>query len=379
MVSLLLASTGSLTGFNLLLSAVPLYVAPGTGAIGAGLTTGAMMLSTVLIELVVPRLTARLGYRAVFGLGIVLLAAPTAVLTTSANLAVVVAVCFARGMGLGILVVTGTAVVAASVPSARRSEGLGLYGVAVGVPPVIGLPAGVWLIDRIGFDALFLLATALPLAVLPLALGLPSQRTRAARHEPVLAALRTGGLARPTAIFFVVTFAAGVFVTFLALAVPAESRGTAAAALLAQSAVTPAARWVAGRVGDRRGSGVLLVPAVLACAGGAAGTAFTGSPAVVVAGMVVFGIGFGVAQNVTLALLFDRVPRSGFDQVSALWNLAYDAGMGVGAVGFGAVAGATGYAMGLAGVALLFAVALVPAIVDRREGKQVWTTGSNSR
>jgi hypothetical protein len=53
-----------------------------------------------------------------------------------------------------------------------------------------------------------------------------------------------------------------------------------------------------------------------------------------VAGAAVFGLGFGVAQNSTQTLMYDRVPESGHSAVSALWNLAYDGGMGVGAAGF---------------------------------------------
>ena len=65
---------GSMTGFYLLLSVVPLYAtAAGAGRTGAGLTTGVLMLATVVAELATPALTARVGYRVVLGLGLVLL------------------------------------------------------------------------------------------------------------------------------------------------------------------------------------------------------------------------------------------------------------------------------------------------------------------
>lgn len=50
------ATFASLTGVFLLLSVVPMYaVASGAGGVGAGLATGALMLSTVLAELALPR------------------------------------------------------------------------------------------------------------------------------------------------------------------------------------------------------------------------------------------------------------------------------------------------------------------------------------
>ncbi len=365
MVLLLTASVGSLSGFYLLLSVVPLYAATaGAGGVGAGLSTGAMMLSTVLMELAVPRMLGRLGYRAVMAIGLALLGAPATALAFSPALPLVLVVSLARGAGLGIVVVAGTALAAEVVPAERRGEGLGVYGVAVGVPAVACLPLGVWLTGHAGYGPVFLAGAALPLAGLLAAAGLPAQRAEVQRHGAVLSGLRVAGLARPAVVFAAVTLAVGVVVTFLPLAVPGGSRQVAAVALLVQAGLAPLARWGAGRYGDRHGSSRLLVPAVVAAAVGTAGLVWVGSPLAVIAGMGLFGIGFGVAQNVTLALMFERVPQSEFGRVSALWNLAYDGGMGVGAVGFGLVVGWAGYAAGFALTAAVLTVALWPAWRD---------------
>ena len=57
--------------------------------------------------------------------------------------------------------------------------------------------------------------------------------------------------------------------------------------------------------------------------------------------------------------MLERVPASEYARVSALWNVAYDAGWGAGAAGFGLVVGTTGYAcaFGLTTLVLLAAVA----------------------
>ncbi|MFG1825926.1 hypothetical protein ACGFIJ_25880 [Microbispora bryophytorum] len=84
------------------------------------------------------------------------------------------------------------------------------------------------------------------------------------------------------------------------------------------------------------------------------------NPLAVVAGMGLFGIGFGMAQNATLALMFERVSVSDFGRVSALWNLAYD-GLGIVAAGFGLLAGPVGYPAGFALTADVLFAALAPA------------------
>jgi len=77
--------------------------------------------------------------------------------------------------------------------------------------------------------------------------------------------------------------------------------------------------------------------------------------------MGLFGMGFGVAQNTTLAVMLERVPQSEFGRVSALWNIASDGGMGVGAVGVGLLVGWAGYTTAFALTAAVLAAALIPA------------------
>ncbi|MBB6546852.1 MFS transporter [Nonomuraea rubra] len=357
------ASTAGLLGFYLLFSSAPLYAATGGGGgLGAGSVTGAMMLATVAAELAVPWLLSRLGYRAVMGLGLVLLGLPALLLPLSAELSWVLGISVLRGAGLGVLVVAGTALTAELVPEERRGEGLGLYGVAVGIPSVLGLPLGLWASDALGFGPVFAVAGLVPLAGLPAVLGLPATRPAYGTKPASAAGPAAGGLASLALVFAAVTTATGVLVTFLPLAGSPE---LASVALLVQSLATPAARWWAGRHGDRHGSAGLLVPGVLATAAGVALQVWAGSPVAVVAGMALFGAGFGVLQNATLALMFER---GGAARVSALWNLAYDAGMGAGAMGFGLVLGHTGYAAGFGLVALLVLATLPLARVRTAAG-----------
>ena len=107
-------------------------------------------------------------------------------------------------------------------------------------------------------------------------------------------------------------------------------------------------------------------PALLASALGILALALTSTPVAVLGGVLVFGIGFGIAQNASLALMFDRVPYADYGTVSAVWNLAYDSGLGLGAVVFGVLAAWTGYPLAFALTAAVMFAAVVPAWRDRR-------------
>ena len=85
-----------------------------------------------------------------------------------------------------------------------------------------------------------------------------------------------------------------------------------------------------------------------------------------VVGAALFGSGFGAAQNLTLAMMYDRVAKSRYGQVSALWNLAYDGGWGLGAIIFGAVVAGTGYSLAFGLTAAVVATAIIPALRANR-------------
>jgi predicted MFS family arabinose efflux permease len=105
------------------------------------------------------------------------------------------------------------------------------------------------------------------------------------------------------------------------------------------------------------------VPGVLAAAAGVLVLSLTAVPAAVIGGAAVFGLGFGVCQNVTQTMMYDRVPESAYGASSALWNLAYDGGMGVGAAGFGVMALHTGYPVAFVLVAVVLAATVLPGVL----------------
>jgi predicted MFS family arabinose efflux permease len=356
---------GSSIGFYLPLSVMPMFADQAGSGSGAGLATVTLLLATVACELVTPRLIGRVGYRAALALGLTLLGAPAVVLTFSDNPGLILAVSAVRGAGFAISVVAGGAVTAALIPADRRGEGLALVGIVSGVPGLLALPAGVWAATRFGYAPVFVVTTVAPLLALLSVPGLP-RRAASAHRSGVLHGLRNPALARPATIFATSTVAVGVLVTFLPLATRGQPTWVATAALFIQPASSTVSRWVAGRVGDRRGQRCLLLPGLILAAAGMAAFAGTSMPAAVIAGALVFGTGFGVLQNATLTLMYARVAAGQEGAVSAIWNAAYDLGMAVGAFGAGLTATTLGYPTTF----VLTAAALLPALaLVRRDRK----------
>lgn len=361
---LFLASFGILTSFDLLLSVTPMYAASaGAGSAGAGLVTGVLLLGTVAAEIASAALMKRYGCRVVLGVGSVLMGIPALALLSPGSLAIIVAVSILRGLGFGFSTVVAGALVAELLPPERRGEGLGLYGMVDSVPGVLALPSGVWLAGHYGYAIVVVLTTATALVSLIAIPWLPGRghinqpATGSGKPAGLVAALRSGGQLRPVLIFASSTVAAGVIVSFLPLAA-AGTGSIAAAGLLAQALAATISRWWAGRSGDRHGHARLLIPGLAVASAGMIAMLWLASPVAVIAGMSLFGTGFGILQNATLVLMIDRMPPAGIGTASALWNVAYDAGYGAGPAVFGLFAGSTGYPIVFAMTGVLMLTAL---------------------
>lgn len=368
-VLLLLASLGAFSGFFLLLSVVPLYAAEiGGQTSGAGFVTGALMLSTVATQLVTPWVLGRLGYRTVLASGLILLGTPAFLFVWATGLPAILGATLLRGIGFGLVTVVGAALIAELVPEGRRGAGIGLYGLAVGLPNILVLPLGVWLVGVIGYDPVFLAGALAPLAALPAALLIlaPHPESSGGSTER-LTGLLNGRLMRLFMIFFGATLASGVVVTFLPLAI---SGGVASAALFSQATTTTIARWLAGVFGDRFGPRRLLLPGVLATGLGVLTPAWTENAALIVAGMALFGAGFGILQNITLVLMFERVGARDYGPVSAMWNIAFDAGTGFGAATLGLVAQYAGFGTAFSLTSALVLATLVLVSFEARKKRE---------
>lgn len=390
---MLLVTVLGFGGHALLLPVLPLWVSRGgAGEFGAGATTGVFMLTTVLTQLTVPWLIRALGYRAVFGGGLVLLAAPTPVLLLTSDLAPVLALNAVRGIGFGLITVAGSALVAELVAPAEHGRASSRYGYAIGIPGLALLPLGVATVDAVGFAGVFWAATLSPLlaAFLVPVLHTTARESRApdARVEPDpasrdLATRESGahapaspapglGEARtdrrafvlaglgPMAAMLAGSVAQGGLTTFLPLVAPGASVAVPAA-LFAVALGGVVGRGVAGPLVDRRGPGRLLLPGgLLSAVGMAVEVVAVGlNPWLLVPGALAVGLGFGLVQNDSLVALFAAAGPPRYGAASAAWNIGFDAGTGAGASGLGAIAQPFGFRVAF-GVAALLLLATAP-------------------
>jgi predicted MFS family arabinose efflux permease len=328
--------------YCLTLASLPAYAVTGGAAEStAGVVTAVLLTVTIAVQLTVPALTARFGIGPVLVAGLVAMGVPSPFYVLGDSLGWISALSAVRGAGFAVLTVLGATLAAQVAPPERRGESIGLYGLAIAIPNLVAIPAGVALVlnGHVGWLSWLAASPLLGVPLVPLLM-----RSVAPQARPGPATGRTAVLAAlaPSLVLFVVTLAGGGLVTFLPIERPDGVLATVALLLFGVTgAVT---RWRAGLLADRLGSRLLMPLALVVAAVGLVlvGVGLWSGGVWVLVGAAVFGAGFGAAQNLTLLAAFARAGENGTTTASAMWNISFDAGTAIGALALGFLAAGIG-------------------------------------
>lgn len=400
MPALLGTTLAGFTGFAVLMPIAPLWaVHGGADAQGAGLVNGVLLLLTVLTQLSVPSSLRRFGWGPVLAIGVALLGVPALAHILTDALVPTLVLAAVRGVGFGILTVTGSAAIAELSDPARRGAAVGAYGLAIAAPQIVVLPLGPWVADTIGFAPVFALG-ALPLLGVWPALSLGRTMQQRSRQDEAAAAttattaedsqMRDEGddvvaaglvpadpatsrvalmLLRPMVILLGVTLAGGGILTFAPQMI--DDPPTVVASLAALQAAAATTRWRIGAIADRYGPEPFLWPLVLITVVAmclAAWAVSTTSLWLFLAASLLLGLPYGALQNLTLLISLRLVTRRHYGLASATWNVGYDLGTGLGSVLVGTVAVSRGFPTALVVTAAL-ALLTLPLATRLRPGK----------
>ncbi|MFW6600422.1 MFS transporter [Propionibacteriaceae bacterium Y2011] len=360
LVVLLVVTVLAFVNYAALLPVVPLWAAEGgAGSVVVGATTGVMMAATVLVQVSMPWLFRLLPLRTMIMVGALLLGAPAILYAVSSDIVLIMVVTLVRGCGFGLVVVAGATLVADVAPPGQLARAASYYGAAAALPNLAALAGGVWVAQTWGFGTVFIVAAVSSVVAGLLAVVLPG-RSRGTFSVTSLTDARR--IAPPIVVFITTSASFGATTTFLPLSGP--SAATAALALLAASVALVSGRLLAGVVSDRVGPGRVLLPAVVLVILGCVGLALslTGPAWLLLTGAGVLGLGFGACQNDSFVLTIHRLGLDRTGTASTIWNIAYDGGMGLGAVAFGGVLGLLGH--GEAFLALAATITVVAVIAS---------------
>src|SRR5215213_5016750 len=278
--------------FCLTLASLPVYaVTGGASASTAGSVTAVFLAVTVAFQATIPALTARFGIGPVLVTGLLAMGLPSPFYVLDDGLAWISALSAVRGAGFAVLTVLGATLAAQVAPPERRGESVGLYGLAIAIPNLAAVPAGVALVldGHIGWLSWLAASPVLGVFLVPLLVRSVAPESGPGPAGAGRAAVRAA--LAPSAVLLVVTMAGGGLVTFLPIEGPDGVLATAALLLFGVAAAVT--RWRSGTLADRLGTGLLLPVALAVAAAGLVATAvgLDAGAGWVLVGAAVFGAG----------------------------------------------------------------------------------------
>lgn len=392
------------TGFQMLMPTMPVYVEfLGGRETIMGVVTGLFTLSAVGVRPVVGWALDTLGRKAVFLLGLAVFVVSALSYAWAPSIAVLLAIRVLHGLGWGCSTTAAGTIAADVIPRERLGEGMGFFGLAATIAMAVAPALGLFIIHQSGFTALFATSASLALAALALAAAIrygryrllpaspgtnpttgPAEGSAGGRAEgsaggsaegsagepadgsgggpaappaptPAGGGTRAAGLAaraaflepravRPGVVMLLCNTTYGAIVTFLALYALQRGIANIGPFFTVYAGTLALTRPLAGALIDRRGYDAAVVPGLLAVAA----TMFVLSRAVTLptflAAAVCAGIGFGAVGPAMQALAVRGLPPYRRGAANSTYYIGFDLGIGLGAILWGSVSQAVGYA-----------------------------------
>ncbi|WJZ03094.1 MFS transporter [Corynebacterium freiburgense] len=376
LLSTLIAVAAAFGSWSLLLPVVPLaIISSGGSEVLAGASTGVFMAATVLTQMCTPRALRAFGYTPVMVFAAALLGIPAFGHIFGLAAVPVLMISAIRGIGFGALTVAESALVAELVPQRSLGKASGALGFVIGLAELVCLPGGVYLAEQYGYETVYITAAGIALLAAAMCFGIPRIKASPVQRVQAATKVATWKLASiPALSMGMVAVGFGAISSFLPAAIqqyhPADGALASGIVLAILGGTQMVSRFFAGMIADRFGhSGVTIIPALL--------VSFFGMGLLVLilqyqwsvwaflAAATLFGLGFGAVQNDALLMLFARMPRERLSEASALWNMSFDSGTGLGSLLLGVVVAHFAFVGAFAGAAMVIAIAVFATVIDR--------------
>ncbi len=361
-IRLALADLAYFTAAGVGMLTLPLYVTGpvGSDAAGAGFAFGAFALSALLLRPIAGRLCDVWG-RAPLMVGGGILAATTLALTAHvSSLVLVVALRLLLGVAEAAFFVASLAALADLAPESRRGEAVSYNSLGLYLGITLGPPLGELLIRTVGFDGAWYGAGVLALGAAVVAGSIGETRPVGPAPDPTH---RPAWVYRPAIApslgFLASVVAMGGFLAFAALRAESLAMANVSLPLLVYGAVVVVGRIGFARVVDRLPALPLATAALVTIAAGLLLAAVLRTPAALIAGSALMGVGVTFSTPAFFSAVFATATPAERGAASGTASMALDGGLGVGPMilGIAAEAAGTSWAFGLAaGIAVVGAL-----------------------
>ncbi|MED1059012.1 MFS transporter [Bacillus mycoides] len=331
------------SGFYLLMPTLPIFIKQlGGSESQVGFIIGVFTISAVILRPIVGGLMDRYGRRVFIISGLLFFAITMYFYDWVTGVIFLVVLRILHGISWAIATTSIGTAVTDVIPQSRRGEGMGWYGLAMTLGMALGPILGLWIVKSLSFHYLFLLCTALAIMAFILAFGTKIPAVQHTSKKPISFFEKT---VLPVAIVtFFLSFTFGGITTFLPL-FAANIQVNAGTFFLVYAVTLTVIRPLAGKISDKHGEGIIIVPALFILIVALLVLAMTNGIVGLVITAILYGIGFGSAQPALQIVTLRLASPEKRGVANATFFTAFDLGIGLGAILLGFVSQLMGYQM----------------------------------
>ena len=362
-------------GMQMLVATLPVYVITlGGSQADAGLVSGTLSLTALVFRPLLGWLTNVWRRRPLVLIGTSFYGLASMVYLMAGSIPLMVLGRLVHGFGLSCYTTASNAYVADIAPLKRRAEAVGFYAAAQDLGLIMGPVIGFMLVGLIGFRHLFYFTGGLAFTAFSISF-LPQERRRPGNIKRQPWSLRTGIVAVDALPIAWMAFCMGIgFGSINAfIAIFARSRGVQNPGFyfMVQAVALLVSRVFAGRLADRYGRAVAIIPGVLLMALAIVLLPLAlGFPDFVISASL-FGMGFGSVQPATMAWLIDRVRPEQRGLATSTYFMGFDGGISSGAILLGVVSQHWGFGVMWSISATCTLLGLTGVMVDHRQRRKL--------
>ncbi|SDB81215.1 Predicted arabinose efflux permease, MFS family [Pelagirhabdus alkalitolerans] len=351
-------------GFQMTLPTVPLLVQSlgGTDQI-IGLITGVFSFSSILFRPYAGHALESKGRQPIYMLGLAIFVLSVGSYAIVPSIIFLILMRLVQGAGWGLSTTATGTIVSDFTPQARRGEGMAYFGFSGNLALAIGPSLGLTLAGALSYTQLFLIIASTGLIAFVLASRIQYKKIedlpQPEKSTTVKFDIFEKSAVTPSILLFFVTVTFGGITSFLPLYTAQEGVSGIEFYFLFYAIALLISKTFAGKLYDVKGhiyvflpGGVLVVLAML--------TLFImpDTWALLLAGTL-YGLGFGSIQPALQAWAINQSPANRRGMANATFFGSFDLGVGTGAMVFGLIATAFGYAYIYLAAALSVATAMV--------------------
>jgi MFS family permease len=333
--------------FQMLIPTIPTHVSQlGGNDVQVGLVIGIFTISSLLTRPFAGRALDLFGRKHVLLVGLAICALTIAGYSYMAAVTLILAARFVHGIGWGMSTTSLGTVIADIIPSERRGEGMGYYGLSNTFAMALAPLTGLWLMHSYGFPRVLLISTLLALLSLFSSLFItytkPLPVEKSAIRPKLMDRLWERTALLPSVLLLFTAICYGGIVTFITLFGHEAGISNVGWFFLCNASMVLIVRPITGMLFDRKGPEWVLLPGALFTLAGLLLLSYAHSEASLAAAAICYGIGFGSLQPALQAWTIARAAPNRRGAANGTFFSANDLGIGIGAMVLGAIANISG-------------------------------------